>query len=79
MNIVFQNLDHNFTGANVPIAVAQMNKGKTSFGLTLGLGLEYKIIEHLYFRFDFRRVFVINGIVKGKGYWLGNVGLVAQF
>ena len=79
MNIVFQNLDHNFTSETVPVAVAQMNKGKTSFGLTLGLGLEYKIIEHLYFRFDFRRVFVINGIVKGNGYWLGNVGLVAQF
>ena len=79
MNIVFQNLDHNFTGETVPVATAQMNKGKTSFGFTLGLGLEYKIIEHLYFRFDFRRVFVINGIVKGNGYWLGNVGFVAQF
>ena len=79
MNIVFQNLEHNFTGETVPVAAAQMNKGKTSFGFTLGLGLEYKIIEHLYFRFDFRRVFVINGIVKGNGYWLGNVGLVAQF
>lgn len=78
MNIVFQNLDHNFTGVEVSPDVAKMQGGKTSFGLTLGLGLEYKIIEHLYFRFDFRRVFVFNGIVKG-GYWLGNVGLVAQF
>lgn len=75
MNAVFAELKHHYTADMIPASTAQMNK--TSFGLNVGLGLEYKIIEHLYAKFDFRRVFVFKGIVND--FWLFQFGLTAQF
>lgn len=75
INVVFANLRHNYTNDMVPVETAQMND--VSFGLNIGFGLEYKIIEHLYLRLDFRRVFLFKSIIND--FWLFQTGLTAQF